>query len=849
MVPEGFANFIPKEDWPANSCDVNPLETIWIIADKTTYHKDPAPKTLDELRHLQALLALRGTLAAGWEKEAENQFHLQFSSGSLPGDCESSCEQVDVGVSWYILDNQLNASSELNASTPAKNGRLNFVAGSSWCASTSDTSPYLQVDLQIPHIICAVSTQGNSQGSQWVKSYTLQSSTDGTTWTGYEENGQVKTFNGNFDQNSVVKQILFSAFVARYLRFIVGPKHGEACLRVEVFGIPRIPSNIAFSKNASQSSSYTEPGKSFPASNAVDGDRSTNIDKCTHTLQDNTAWWRVDLGRVEPVAEVNILNRNSHAARLNGAEIRVGNDTTNGGANNHLCATNIRNIPQGGSKTFSCIPKAYGRYLYIRLTNMWLTLCEVEVYSYLKTEISPAEIEREILLIPQNKTYRFYSCPIRILTDVRCVISGLRSIIMTKSVQKGVFPAKLKKAKVVPVYQNDDKPEPAKFSFCLVADDTNLLYAATNLKSLEKTVNSERPKVSYWLNANKLTLTAKKSNHVIFRPYQRCAFDPVGVSADNDISKQRFSASSSLSGRSPSDGQLGGSNAWIPANNDNNAFLQIDLGSRYFVCAVATQGNPDANDWTKTYKIKTSLDNVWRTFYSEGGSEKTFTGNGDRNSIVRNELSEPLAAKFIRFYPVTFQGRKALRVEVYGSKQGCFESFKNERFQLTRDFTITASSQNSSHTASYSRLYGTDGWCSSSASLPQYLQADFNKIVTVTGVATQGDAKRDNWVTNYLIRYGYDGKTWISYETGQHLTGNSDRSTIVVHRFTPPFAAQYVRIFPTTYTGAICMRMDLFGCKNCCLQSSIFPIDRSALRAAMYLGFVSNLLSRLPPPA
>ena len=33
----------------ANSHDVNPLETIWIIVDETTY-KDPAPKTLDELR-------------------------------------------------------------------------------------------------------------------------------------------------------------------------------------------------------------------------------------------------------------------------------------------------------------------------------------------------------------------------------------------------------------------------------------------------------------------------------------------------------------------------------------------------------------------------------------------------------------------------------------------------------------------------------------------------------------------------------------------------------------------------------------------------------------------------------
>ena len=48
-VSEGFANFIPKEDQPANSPDVSPLETIWIIVDETTY-KDPAPKTLEELR-------------------------------------------------------------------------------------------------------------------------------------------------------------------------------------------------------------------------------------------------------------------------------------------------------------------------------------------------------------------------------------------------------------------------------------------------------------------------------------------------------------------------------------------------------------------------------------------------------------------------------------------------------------------------------------------------------------------------------------------------------------------------------------------------------------------------------
>ena len=46
MASEEFANFIPKDDRPANSRDANPLVTIWIIVDETTY-KDPAPKTLD----------------------------------------------------------------------------------------------------------------------------------------------------------------------------------------------------------------------------------------------------------------------------------------------------------------------------------------------------------------------------------------------------------------------------------------------------------------------------------------------------------------------------------------------------------------------------------------------------------------------------------------------------------------------------------------------------------------------------------------------------------------------------------------------------------------------------------
>ena len=74
------------------------------------------------------------------------------------------------------------------------------------------------------------------------------------------------------------------------------------------------------------------------------------------------------------------------------------------------------------------------------------------------------------------------------------------------------------------IYMNDIHNSSAKLSFYLFADDTNLLYTNTNLKSPERPSINELLKVFDWLNANKLTLNAKKSNYVIFRPYQ-CKFN------------------------------------------------------------------------------------------------------------------------------------------------------------------------------------------------------------------------------------------------------------------------------------------------------------------------------------
>ena len=70
------------------------------------------------------------------------------------------------------------------------------------------------------------------------------------------------------------------------------------------------------------------------------------------------------------------------------------------------------------------------------------------------------------------------------------------------------------------IYVNDIYMASDKLTFYLFADDTNILYADKNLKSLETIVSCELTKV-VWLIANKVSLNIKKINYIIFRPYQK----------------------------------------------------------------------------------------------------------------------------------------------------------------------------------------------------------------------------------------------------------------------------------------------------------------------------------------
>ena len=96
---------------------------------------------------------------------------------------------------------------------------------------------------------------------------------------------------------------------------------------------------------------------------------------------------------------------------------------------------------------------------------------------------------------------------------------------------------------------------------------------------------------------------------------------------NNGISDDQISASSELSpnhkanrGRLYYTADGGKRGAWSAKQNDENQWLQIDLGGLYAtVTAVATQGRQDKDHWVREYMLQYSNWTLNFTHYREPG--------------------------------------------------------------------------------------------------------------------------------------------------------------------------------------------------------------------------------------
>uniref|UniRef100_A0A8C5EF26 Contactin associated protein 2 n=1 Tax=Gouania willdenowi TaxID=441366 RepID=A0A8C5EF26_GOUWI len=112
----------------------------------------------------------------------------------------------------------------------------------------------------------------------------------------------------------------------------------------------------------------------------------------------------------------------------------------------------------------------------------------------------------------------------------------------------------------------------------------------------------------------------------------------------------------------------GGAGGWSPLDSDHYQWLQVDLGTRRQVSAIATQGRYSSSDWTTKYRLLYSdTGRNWKPYHQDGNIW-AFSGNSNSESSVRHELQHGIVARFLRLVPLDWseEGRIGLRIEVYG---------------------------------------------------------------------------------------------------------------------------------------------------------------------------------------
>ncbi|KAM5136485.1 contactin-associated protein-like 3 isoform 2-T2 [Callospermophilus lateralis] len=139
------------------------------------------------------------------------------------------------------------------------------------------------------------------------------------------------------------------------------------------------------------------------------------------------------------------------------------------------------------------------------------------------------------------------------------------------------------------------------------------------------------------------------------------ALPRVSFSSSSELSSSHGPGFASLNRRD-------GAGGWTPFVSNKYQWLQIDLGERMKVTAVATQGGYGSSDWVTSYLLMFSdSGRNWKQYRREE-SFWGFPGNTNSDSVVHYRLQPPLEARFLRFLPLAWnsKGRIGMRIEVYG---------------------------------------------------------------------------------------------------------------------------------------------------------------------------------------
>ncbi|KAI3389290.1 hypothetical protein SNEBB_000026 [Seison nebaliae] len=150
--------------------------------------------------------------------------------------------------------------------------------------------------------------------------------------------------------------------------------------------------------------------------------------------------------------------------------------------------------------------------------------------------------------------------------------------------------------------------------------------------------------------------------------YSYYCTQPLGIS-NGRVPNEQMSGSISEKNREAFEARLNGLSSWRPVKQDNEQFLEVDLGVKHNVTSMAIQGNEAGGEYVKQFIIEFSNDGInWNFYTNKEKILKYFEGNFDDNTPVFIEFDSFFIARFVRFRPYHWHNFIALRVELYGCK-------------------------------------------------------------------------------------------------------------------------------------------------------------------------------------
>ncbi|KAM3924151.1 adipocyte enhancer-binding protein 1 [Leptodactylus fuscus] len=108
-------------------------------------------------------------------------------------------------------------------------------------------------------------------------------------------------------------------------------------------------------------------------------------------------------------------------------------------------------------------------------------------------------------------------------------------------------------------------------------------------------------------------------------------------------------------------------------------------------------------------------------------------------------------------------------------------------------------------------------WCAEDDGRSQWLEVDTRRSTLFTGIITQGrdSILHDDFVTSFYVGFSNDSQKWTMYSNGYEemmFYGNVDKDTPVQTDFPEPVVARFIRVYPQTWNGSLCMRIEVLGC-------------------------------------